>query len=183
MAIGINSSDITVEDATRAIVSTCYSPIGRNVTWNWFRKNYDAIKHYFGDDMFLGHVAGSILESVSADFNTVLKLEEFESFYQDHIEDLENNRQVAMTQKRTKANVVWMDNNYETVMNWFERVNEFTTPAPTTMSSTEKTTTSSTENPLTEKTTTSSTENPFSNTSRSSLDPILTLILIFILFH
>ena len=177
MAIGINSSDIAVEDATRAIVSTCYSQIGRNVTWNWFRKNYHAIKSYFGDDMFLGHVAGSILESVSADFNTVLKLEEFETFYQDHIEDLENNRQAAVAEKRTKANVLWMDKNYDIVINWFNRVDEYTTtPAPTTTSSSDEYTTTPAP------TTTSATETPFSKASQSSINSILSLILIFIVF-
>ena len=42
-----------------------------------------------------------------------------------------------MAEKRTKANVLWMDKNYDTIIDWFNRVDEQTTPNPTTTFSTE----------------------------------------------
>ena len=127
MAIGINSTDISEKDARIGITSTGSSKIGRDVTWDWLRKNYDDIKQYFGEEAFLNgphNLIGAIIMAITSDFNTILKLEEINTFYECHINDLKDNRDIIITIQGIKANINWVNNSYKTVINWFRNQNQ-----------------------------------------------------------
>ena len=81
------------------------------------RNNFDEIKSYF--DISFGGSIGRIVLAVTNDFNTKLKLDELNYFYQQHIVDFGgNNRDVNKAVQRTKASVNWVLNSYETIVDW-----------------------------------------------------------------
>lgn len=85
--------------------------------------------------MGIGGAIESITQTIASDFNTQLKLEELQQFYEEHIDDFGmDNRDINKAIQTTKANINWVDTNYETIVTWLQnrtRDNDETTTIPT----------------------------------------------------
>jgi aminopeptidase N len=59
------------------------------------------------------------------DFNDESKLKELEQFYEDHLLELGTGRLATETAiQKTKANMRWMKNNYNQIVEWLQSKNE-----------------------------------------------------------
>ena len=134
-------SEIRKQDASSALRSVSRNRIGRDIAWDWVRNDYDRISAYFGPKVGIGGPIEEMVVTIASDFNTKLKLEELKKFYSQHTDDFgTNNREIQKAIQKVKANMNWMDNNYETIVDWLENRNpiEYTTTTedpnePTTM--------------------------------------------------
>ena len=116
-----DNSKIRKQDGIRAILSVCRNRIGRDVAWDWLRSEYDRISTYFGRKLGIGSPIEDMVVTIASDFNSNFKLNELEEFYNEHIDDLgTNNRLIKKAIQKVKANINWMDNNYETIVEWLQ---------------------------------------------------------------
>ena len=56
------------------------------MTWDWLRNKWDGVSTYF--DTAISSSVGSIIKSVTRDFNTPFELKELEDFYAQHQNEL-----------------------------------------------------------------------------------------------
>ena len=125
-----DDSKIRKQDASSALRSVCRNRIGRDVAWNWLRSDYDRISAYFGPKVGIGGPIEDMVVTIANDFNSKFELDELEDFYNQHIDDFgANNREIEKAIQKVKANINWMDNNYETIVDW---LNNRTPNPPTT---------------------------------------------------
>ena len=128
-------SGIAKEEASSALNSVCRNRIGRDVAWDWLRKDYEEIRSYFGPSLtFYGPIEDMAI-TISSDFNTKFKLEELQEFVGQHIDDFGvDNRELNKAIQKVKANINWIDTNYETIVYWLQNrtPDETTTTEPTT---------------------------------------------------
>ncbi len=113
-------SGIRKQDGTTVIVSIAANPVGRYMTWNWLRNSWDDITAYF--DTAIMSSIGSIVSACTRDFNTPFELTELEAFYEAHKHELGTaNRATVNAIEKVRANVKWMQNHYETIVNWLHK--------------------------------------------------------------
>jgi aminopeptidase N len=116
-----DDSKIRKQDASSALRSVCRNRIGRDVAWDWIRSDYDRIRTYFGPNVGIGGPIEDMVVTIASDFNTKFGLDELEEFYNQHIDDFgANNRDINKAVQKVKANINWMDNNYETIVDWLK---------------------------------------------------------------
>ena len=125
-----DDSKIRKQDASSALRSVCRNRIGRDVAWNWLRSDYDRIRAYFGPKVGIIGPIEDMVVTIASDFNSKFEFDELEEFYAQHIDDFGvNNRGIEKAIQKVKANINWMDNNYETIVDW---LNNRTPNPPTT---------------------------------------------------
>ena len=114
-------SEIRKQDASSALRSVCRNRIGRDIAWDWLRSEYDRIRTYFGANAGTGGPIEDMVTTIASDFNTELKLNELEDFYNQHIDDFGvENREIKKAIQTAKANINWMKMNYDVIVEWLE---------------------------------------------------------------
>ena len=78
---------IRKQDALVAIWSVARNRIGRDMTWDWLRNNWDKISKYF--DTTVSSTVGDIVQGIASDFSSESKLKELIDFYDRHEGDLD----------------------------------------------------------------------------------------------
>lgn len=112
-------SGIRKQDGTTVITSVATNSIGRDLTWNWLRNDWDRISTYYNPNS--SKTIRRIIKSIASDFNTPLKLRELEDFYEEHKSDLGGaKRNILSSIQNVKANVNWMKKNYGKVSKWLQ---------------------------------------------------------------
>ena len=130
-----DDSSIRKQDGSRALRSVCQNRIGRDVAWDWLRNDYNRIRSYFGLKSGIGGPIEDMVTSIASDFNTKLKLEELQEFYDEHVDDFGvDNRAIQKAIQMVKANINWMSTNYNTIADWLNNrsPDETTTSEPVT---------------------------------------------------
>ena len=111
---------IRKQDGTKVISSIGSNRIGRDLTWDWLRSNWDQISSYF--DTAISSSVGKMVSSIASDFNTELKLKELEEFYETnkaHLRTARKDTKIAI--QWVRVNIAWMENNFKTIVTWLDQ--------------------------------------------------------------
>ncbi|KAJ8003221.1 hypothetical protein DPEC_G00167150 [Dallia pectoralis] len=92
---------------------------GQAIAWNFVRANWDYISYEFdGGVMSLG----GLIEGVTKRFSTDFELKELKQFQNNYNDELGSaSRAVEQAIERTQANIKWVKENKQTVLEWFRR--------------------------------------------------------------
>ena len=113
-------SGVRKQDGYRVIVGVSRNLIGRYIAWNWIRDNWERLSSYY--DTAISSSVGRIINGVAKDFNTPFELAELETFIVDHEDELGSaGRDAKQMVESTKANINWMDQHYQTIVDWLKQ--------------------------------------------------------------
>ncbi|RVE53196.1 hypothetical protein evm_002029 [Chilo suppressalis] len=107
-----NDSGIRKQDTVRVFSSVAGSAIGQPIALNFVRANWMRMKEYVGSISTLN----TILKVVTRRLNQPHELEELKRFIAESCSEL--GRPVQQVLERTAANIQWMENNYQTIVDW-----------------------------------------------------------------
>ncbi|CAG9794995.1 unnamed protein product [Diatraea saccharalis] len=107
-----NDSGIRKQDTVRVFSSVAGSAIGQPIALNFVRANWKRMKEYVGSISTLN----TIVKVVTRRLNQPHELEELKRFISESCSEL--GRPVLQVLERTAANVHWMENNYQTIVDW-----------------------------------------------------------------
>lgn len=63
-----------------------------------------------------------MIAACASDFNTKFELSELEAFHEEHLEELGTaKRDTEIAIQNVKANVEWMENYYDVIVDWLNR--------------------------------------------------------------
>ena len=114
-----SKSGIRKQDGTTVIASVAKNSIGRDLTWNWLRNDWERISSYY--DPKSSKTISRVIKTLTNNFNTPLKLKELEKFYEDHESELGGaTKSILSSIQNVKANVKWMKENYNKISNWLQ---------------------------------------------------------------
>jgi len=110
-------SGVRKQDGYRVIVGVSKNIVGRYIAWDWIRGNWAALfAHY---DTAISSSVGRIISAVAGDFNTPFNLMELEAFIEEHKDELGSaSRDAKVMVQETKANIGWMSDHYQTILDW-----------------------------------------------------------------
>jgi hypothetical protein len=111
------NSDIPSSDINYVFSGVASNVIGRDIAWTWMNAKWQSIHELF--DNAVSSPVGSMVDSVTSDFNTQTDLAELLSFYQTNLHQLGT----ALSATRnaivsTHVNIRWMENHYEDIRQW-----------------------------------------------------------------
>lgn len=118
MSIDSNSG-IRKQDTVYVYNSVGSSEVGRNVQFNWLQNNFDEIYNYFGETFpsYVDNMLNGYLEAA----NTDAELQRVIAFLDEHRAPLGSATAVLERGiEGIETNIKWMDDNYESVMNWIQ---------------------------------------------------------------
>ncbi|XP_014370444.2 aminopeptidase N [Papilio machaon] len=107
-----NDSGIRKQDTVRVFSAVAGSAIGEPIAFNFVRANWQRLKDYVGSVSTLN----SIIKIVTRRLNQAHEYEELQRFVNESCSEL--GRPVLQVLERTSANVAWMQNNYQTIIDW-----------------------------------------------------------------
>ena len=118
MSIDSNSG-IRKQDGSTVIKSVARNQIGRDITWDWLRSDWKRISNYYNPNT--SKTIARVMRTLTSDFNTPLKLKELTEFYNEYKIELGSaKRNTLISIQNVKANVKWMNDNYQIISNWLE---------------------------------------------------------------
>jgi len=113
------SSGVRKQDGYRIVVGVSKNLIGRYLAWNWIRDKWEDISSYY--DTAISSSVSRMITAVANDFNTPLELSELQTFIADHETELGTAGSAAEQMvESTKANIIWMEKHYQTIVDWLE---------------------------------------------------------------
>lgn len=113
--ISLFSDEIRKQDASSAIIYVSHNQIGRPITWDFFRSQWDVLRSQFGAGSFT--FRGLVL-SITSNFATEYKLAQLETFMHHHPDQGSATRAFKQAVEKTKANIDWHKQNYGKVSQW-----------------------------------------------------------------
>ncbi|XP_041462436.1 aminopeptidase N-like [Lytechinus variegatus] len=116
MSIAPNGT-IKSQDAENVAGYVAYNPVGYDLAWDFFRVNWDFYRNEYGSSVFQ---FADLIESVTAHFNTEFQLQELLDFIETHPDQGTGSRAFAQAVDQTRANIRWMEDYEEEVMEWLE---------------------------------------------------------------
>ena len=118
MSIDPNSG-IRKQDGSTVIKSVARNQIGRDIVWKWLRNDWNRISTYYNPKT--SKTIARVIKTITSDFNTPLKLNELKVFHQHFASELGSaKRNTLISIQNVKANVKWMNDNYDMISNWLE---------------------------------------------------------------
>ena len=118
MSIDSNSG-IRKQDGSTVIKSVARNQIGRDITWDWLRSDWKRISNYYNPNT--SKTIARVMRTLTSDFNTPLKLKELTEFYNEYKIELGSaKRNTLISIQNVKANVKWMNDNYQIISNWLQ---------------------------------------------------------------
>ena len=118
MSIDKNSG-VRKQDGSRVIISVATNSVGRDLVWNWLRNDWKRISTYYNPKT--GRTISKVIKRLTSEFNTPLKLKELEDFYSNHESELGRAKTNTVSSiQTTKANVNWMESNYQKISTWLK---------------------------------------------------------------
>lgn len=110
---------IRVQDGTTVFAAVTRNVVGRYLSWNFMRNRWPELRDTYGGGVFQLANLVSVLKS---GYNTRLELEELTQFAERYRSDMdEAHREMQQAIEHCKANLAWMDNNYNTIAKWMEQ--------------------------------------------------------------
>ncbi|XP_052694307.1 aminopeptidase Ey-like isoform X2 [Crassostrea angulata] len=111
----IDPTKIRKQDATNVIVYISENEIGRGLTWDFVRENWERLMREFGSSFF---AFTRLISGVTAPFNTNFELKQLEDFVKLHPNMGSGTRAFQQAIEKTLGNINWMDQNYHIVKQW-----------------------------------------------------------------
>uniref|UniRef100_A0A8C8ICK9 Aminopeptidase n=1 Tax=Oncorhynchus tshawytscha TaxID=74940 RepID=A0A8C8ICK9_ONCTS len=110
----LNPEKIRKMDAVSTISYIARNVAGQAIAWNFVRANWNYIKGIMS--------LGNLIDGVTQRFSTDFELEELWQFLTDHdVEELHLAiRALEQATERTEANIKWVKENKQTVLEWFK---------------------------------------------------------------
>uniref|UniRef100_A0A674CML7 Aminopeptidase n=1 Tax=Salmo trutta TaxID=8032 RepID=A0A674CML7_SALTR len=110
----LNPDKIRKMDAVSTISYIARNVAGQAIAWNFVRANWNYIKGIMS--------LGNLIDGVTQRFSTDFELEELWQFLTDHdVEELHLAiRALEQATERTEANIKWVKENKQTVLEWFK---------------------------------------------------------------
>ncbi|CAL8357825.1 unnamed protein product [Lota lota] len=114
----LKSTFIRKQDATSTIVYIASNVVGQPLAWDFIRDRWSYIFTQYGGGSFS---FSNLINGVTKRFSTKFELQQLEQFKKDNAEVGFGSGTLAVEQaiERTKANIKWISENKEPVLNWF----------------------------------------------------------------
>ncbi|XP_065076994.1 aminopeptidase N-like [Ochlerotatus camptorhynchus] len=108
---------IRKQDVFRVFLAVSNNVIGQPIAFSYIRNNWKKMKDYLGTSM---SNLNMILMYSTKRINTRYELDELKEFAQTHVKD--TGRTIQQAIERAQANIVWMDMNADTIIEWLSEV-------------------------------------------------------------
>ncbi|KAK5868073.1 hypothetical protein PBY51_012518 [Eleginops maclovinus] len=114
----LNSTMIRKQDASSVITAVASNREGQSLAWNFVREHWEYMFTQYGVGSFS---FASIINGVTARFSTPAELEQLLDFMEQHHEAGFGPASLAVAQalERTMANIKWVQQNQQEVLDWF----------------------------------------------------------------
>ncbi|XP_013014240.1 aminopeptidase N [Cavia porcellus] len=114
----LNSSLIRRQDATSTIISIASNVAGQGLAWDFVRSNWKKLFEDFGGGSFS---FSNLIQGVTRRFSTEHELQQLEEFKKNnqHIGFGSGTRALEQALEKTRANIKWVNENKEIVLQWF----------------------------------------------------------------
>jgi puromycin-sensitive aminopeptidase len=109
------SENVRPQDTPFVIASVTFNPFGRDLAWNFVKKNWKLIdKHYAGG----GHLLPRFISPFSH-FASELKAKDIEKFFKQH-KALGAERTIQQVLESIRSNAAWLQRDKQKVNNWLQ---------------------------------------------------------------
>lgn len=114
----LNPNLIRKQDATSTITSIASNIIGQSLAWDFIRSNWKKLFEDYGGGSFS---FSNLIQGVTRRFSTEFELQQLEEFKENNMDVGFGSGTRALEQalEKTKANIKWVKENKEVVLNWF----------------------------------------------------------------
>ncbi|NXA27343.1 AMPN Aminopeptidase, partial [Ibidorhyncha struthersii] len=115
----LDPKKIRKQDATATINSIASNVVGQPLAWDFIRGNWKTLFSQYGGGSFS---FSRLILSVTQRFSTEFELQQLEQFKADN-QDIgfgSGTRALEQALERTRANINWVKENQQTVLNWFQ---------------------------------------------------------------
>ncbi|XP_010839339.1 PREDICTED: aminopeptidase N [Bison bison bison] len=115
----LNPDRIRKQDATSTITSIASNVIGQSLAWDFIRSNWKKLFEDYGGGSFS---FSNLIQGVTRRFSTEFELQQLEEFKENNMDVGFGSGTRALEQalEKTKANINWVKENKEVVLNWFK---------------------------------------------------------------
>ncbi|XP_012319279.2 aminopeptidase N [Aotus nancymaae] len=114
----LNPDLIRRQDATSTIISIANNVIGQTLVWDFVQSNWKKLFYDFGGGSFS---FSNLIQGVTRRFSSEYELQQLEQFKKNN-EDVgfgSGTRALEQALEKTRANIKWVNQNKETVLQWF----------------------------------------------------------------
>lgn len=108
---------IRKQDVFRVFIAVSNNVIGQPIAFSYIRNNWKKMKEYLGTSM---SNLNMILKYSTKRLNVQHELDELKEFAQTHVKD--TGRTIQQAIERAQANILWMDMNADTIVQWLNDV-------------------------------------------------------------
>ncbi|NXD31046.1 AMPN Aminopeptidase, partial [Spelaeornis formosus] len=115
----LDPTKIRKQDATSTINSIASNVVGQSLAWDFVRGNWRKIFSQYGGGSFS---FSNLILSVTQRFSTEFELQQLEQFKKDN-QDIgfgSGTRALEQALERTRANIIWVEENRKAVLQWFQ---------------------------------------------------------------
>ncbi|XP_051975687.1 aminopeptidase Ey-like [Xyrauchen texanus] len=114
----LNPNLIRKQDATSTIISIASNVVGQPLAWDFVRANWEYIFKQYGGGSFS---FSNLINGITKRFSTEFELQQLIQFRDDNADVGFGSGSLAIEQsiERTRANIKWVKENKESVLNWF----------------------------------------------------------------
>ncbi|NWV33505.1 AMPN Aminopeptidase, partial [Grantiella picta] len=116
----VDPTKIRKQDATSTINSIASNVVGQPLAWDFIRGNWRTLFSQYGGGSFS---FSRLILSVTKRFSSEFELQQLEQFKKDN-QDIgfgSGTRALEQALERTRANIAWVKENRDTVLEWFRR--------------------------------------------------------------
>jgi puromycin-sensitive aminopeptidase len=107
-------SEVRAQDTPLVVVSTAGNPFGRNLAWEFLKKNWMEFDRRYGR----GGFAIMRLVSITGGFTEIGKVKEVEDFFKKNPAQSAQ-RTIQQSLERIRLNAAWLENNRVNLSSWF----------------------------------------------------------------
>ncbi|XP_046637633.1 aminopeptidase N-like [Daphnia pulicaria] len=127
-----NNSDIRLQDASTLFSNIAANPVGHQVAMDFLTNRWNETSAYFGGFQgFGGGTMARLFRSLCNRVNTQAKLNQLKKLRSDHPAELGSSKSVSQGMEVAEANVLWVQQHYDTIVNWLKSQQSAATTQPT----------------------------------------------------
>jgi len=113
-------SGVRKQDGYKVMGGVGRKTIGRTLTWDFVRDNWDSIKSYYSG--FAATFIGRTIKYTTSSFTTKFELQQLKEFQESRKSELgSSTRDVEQAVESVENNVAWMERNYDNILNWLKK--------------------------------------------------------------
>ena len=108
------SKEVREGDTPLAVASVARNPLGRDLTWDFVRANWDEFYRRYGEG---GFILARIVSTATEDFTTLDKAREVEDFFRSNLVEAAK-RSINQSVERIRSNALWLERDGEAIASW-----------------------------------------------------------------